>query len=165
MARYVERKLTKKQKLQEQKLMRNKANVDRTKVNNMTTGVYYFRYNAKWKERLRYWDRQPLAYPLDFGYDSMLAINLHWVNPLYRVKFVWQMNRAANAMKNPNQFVRWTYHMIKTEPHLKYLQKGIRRYLNNRISNLYNVKKEEFGYMTLINSKYFANKVAGGGSL
>ncbi len=161
--RYMPRKLTPIQKLQEQKLMKNREQSDRGKVKEMSTGVYYFKYDAKWKSRLPIWDKQPLIYPLDFTYDSVLAINLHWVNPLYRVKFVWQMNRASNALKNPKAFIQWTYHMIKTEPQLKYLGKGIRRYLNYRISNLQVVKKEEFGYLTIINSKYFANKVSGGG--
>ena len=46
--------------------------------------LYMFKYNAKWKDRLPYWDAFPLVVTLDYGRKYILGLNLHYLPPTYR---------------------------------------------------------------------------------
>lgn len=126
-------------------------------------GVYYFHYNdPKNIHRLNKFDKRPLVYPLDIGPTSLLGINLHWINPVWRVKFVLALNKASSKLKNKRKFIRWTYEMFKHDPKLRYAQPAIRRYLNSRIKNTQRITREDLSSFTLMKTKYRSRKVKGG---
>lgn len=126
-------------------------------------GIYYMHYNdPKHKARLSIYDKRPLIYPLSIERDSLLAINLHWINPVWRVKFVIMLNKASKKLKNKRKFVRWTYEMFKNDPKLRYAQPAIRRYINKRIKYTQRITREELNSFTLMKTKYRSKKVKGG---
>lgn len=42
--------------------------------------MYFYLYDAKWKDKLPYWDKFPLTIILNSGSDRMLGLNLHYLN-------------------------------------------------------------------------------------
>ena len=50
--------------------------------------MYMFFYNAKWKDKLPYWDRFPCTIILETYQNGFLGLNLHYIPPRLRALFL-----------------------------------------------------------------------------
>lgn len=146
-----------------EKNTKGKSQVKRQRAKFSDMGVYYFEYkDPKYFHRLHKFDQTPLIYPLDVTPTHTLAINLHWINPIWRVKFILMLNKASKKLNNKRRFVKWVYLTFKTDPKLKFAYPAIRRYINKRIKNTKRITREELSTFTLLKTKYRSNMVKGG---
>ncbi len=50
--------------------------------------LFFFFYDAKLKKTLKYWDKFPLVIPIELYPDGFLGLNLHYIHPIYRARFL-----------------------------------------------------------------------------
>ena len=53
--------------------------------------MYLFFYDAKTKDKLPYWDRFPLIFILEITQDGFTGLNLHYLPPRLRVRFLYEL--------------------------------------------------------------------------
>lgn len=96
--------------------------------------LYMFKYNAKWKDRLPYWDAFPLVVTLDYGRKYILGLNLHYLPPTYRnVLFQNMLKYATNKKLDGRTRLKLTYDMLKSMSKLRFFRPCIKKYLRRRI--------------------------------
>jgi hypothetical protein len=47
--------------------------------------MYFFHYDAKYKDTLPVWDKFPLVIPMDITSDGFMGLNLHYLDPYSRL--------------------------------------------------------------------------------
>lgn len=96
--------------------------------------VYMFRYNAKWKDRLPYWDAFPLVITLSYDRKYILGLNLHYLPPTYRnVLFQNILKYATNKRLDGRTRLKLTYRMLISMSKLRFFKPCIKKYLRTRI--------------------------------
>lgn len=64
--------------------------------------MYMFFYDAKYKNKLPYWDMFPLVLPFNSVPGGFLGINLHYMPYLVRVKLLGSLQEFATEEENPD---------------------------------------------------------------
>ena len=62
-------------------------------------GMYLFSYNPKTKAKLPYYDRFPLAIPIEPYSNGFLGLNLHYLKPQYRVVILKALTNVTSTQK------------------------------------------------------------------
>ena len=86
--------------------------------------LYMFGYDAKYKDKLPYWDRYPLIICIGVSATHMLGLNLHYIPPKAREIFLESLLKYASTSTITNKTklkVNWNkvsafpgaHHMIK----------------------------------------------------
>lgn len=110
-----------------------------------TSRMYAFRYNPKLKDKLPFYDRTPLMFPLNPGPSHTLGLNIHWIPQRHRKKFIeWILERSLDV-KNKKKFARLVYNTIKGNAALRPALKGIRLYINHRATQVTEISRDEVG--------------------
>jgi hypothetical protein len=114
--------------------------------------MYLFFYDAKTKDKLPYWDRFPLIFILEITQDGFTGLNLHYLPPRLRVRFLYELYKYeiqepdeeilgqgdkldmyhAELMRSK---IRMTYEMISSIRKLRYFKACYRKYLTTQIIN------------------------------
>lgn len=123
-----------------------------------TRAIYFFRYNnPAGKGKLKVWDAAPLVIPLDLSRKSLLAVNLHWIPSSHRqqfVEFILDYFSKSKLGKKRFQRTRLYYNFVK-QGKVKWALVAIRRYHISRITNMQEVREEDWPKL-LGNRKYKA---------
>ena len=61
--------------------------------------MYLFQYDAKWKEKLPYWDMFPLILPFDLAKGGFYGINLHYLPIPLRIRLLDRLTDFSNNTK------------------------------------------------------------------
>jgi hypothetical protein len=95
-----------------------------------------FQYDAKLKDKLPYWDRFPVVFPINFYKDGFLGINLHYLPPLYRAQL---MDALYNIRNNQNMdettVLNVSYEILKGASQFKSFKPCVKRYLYHHITS------------------------------
>lgn len=86
--------------------------------------LYMFGYDAKYKDKLAYWDKFPLMVCLGVSSTHMVGLNLHYIPPKQREEFLESLLRYASTKLITNKTalkIDWSkvkafkgaHHMIK----------------------------------------------------
>ena len=98
--------------------------------------MYLFKYDAKYKDILPYWDRYPLVFPfqpVEGGYiDGFYGINLHYLPPKQRIVLMTALIDTEGKIGNldDNYYMKLSYEVIKKFNPAK---QCIKRYINSPI--------------------------------
>lgn len=60
--------------------------------------MYFFRYNAKTKEQMDYWDEYPLIIPFGAKGDLLYALNLHYIPPRIRAGIIDEFKQKDGTL-------------------------------------------------------------------
>lgn len=90
-----------------------------------------FRYDAKTKEKLEYWDKYPCVFPIDLkGTDGFLGINLHYLPLDLRVKLMDALyTMAFNNQYSDEMRLRISYEILSSSTKFKAFRPCIKHYL------------------------------------
>ena len=108
-----------------------KASFDSTLYGKMILYVY----DAKWKEKLPYWDAFPLVFPLrPTGANkqgSFLGLNLHYLPPFERAKLMTALYTTLNNTKDMNARTRLkiTYEVLQGASKFRMFRPCLKMYL------------------------------------
>jgi len=96
--------------------------------------MYFFVYDAKWKDKLPYFDKFPLVIPMEFYGNGFLGLNLHYLIPPQRAVL---LNRLSELLTNKhydhNTRIRISYGVLKSASKFEIAKPAIKRYLYSHI--------------------------------
>ena len=101
--------------------------------------MYLFQYDAKWKEKLPWWDMWPLIFPFDYAKGGFYGLNFHYLPFGARVAFLRQLSRYTTD----NRYDKNTRYQL---PSLsgEYYKKTVKHYLFNHVrTSFLNIPADE----------------------
>lgn len=105
------------------------------------SSIFYFRYLNPSTKNIQIWDTAPIVIPLLITARHMLAINLHWIRPQLRNKFITlalKLSQRAHLTMSEKTLPRVYLNTIKNS-NLKFGMQAIRRYHLSRIAQLHEI--------------------------
>lgn len=104
---------------------------------NSTPGIgsmFLFRYDAKHKEDLPYWDMYPLIFPFNMTNDGFMGINMHYLPPYLRARLMDALYSLTNNKRyDTSTKLRISYSILKSASKFRYFEPCVKRYLNNQV--------------------------------
>ena len=110
-----------------------------------------FFYDPKYKETLPYYDRFPLAIIVKPAKGGFLGMNLHYLPPILRAKFLDAHMDNVTSKKSPDAKFKLTTRLLASASDLEYYKPCIKHYLNEHVrSNFAEVKAPEWEIATFL---------------
>jgi len=111
-------------------------NRERQRSQSVLGRLYFFAYDAKTKEKLKYWDKFPLVVPIEEYPDGFLGLNLHYIAPKHRLIFMRQlMMFAAGSRQDERMRLQLSYPLLKALAGVHYGTPCIKRYLSKHVQS------------------------------
>lgn len=110
--------------------------------------MFLYNYDAKYKEKLPYWDTYPLVLPFNVKSDRFWGINLHYLPPEYRLMLLGALNKLVVDSKISNQKrMEMSWNILSGSTRLNYIKPTVHQYLlkgNHVKSKLLLIDSEEW---------------------
>lgn len=114
-------------RVSEGKLLENKDRL----ANFPTVGeMFMFKYDAKYKDTLPYWDALPCIFVVDIGPDYFYGLNLHYLDIRNRAKLMDALYEITNNTRYDNKTkLAISYKILKSAAKFKYFKPCFKKYL------------------------------------
>lgn len=114
--------------------------------------MYMFFYDPKLKKVLPYYDSFPLVIVIGPAEGGFLGMNLHYLPPILRAKFLDSLlDVASNNKYDDTTRFRVSYSILKKAAKFKYFKPCVKHYLSNNIkSRLARVPAPEWEIATFL---------------
>ena len=100
----------------------------------MIGNMYMYMYDPKTKQDLPYYDRFPLVIMIEKYKDGFLGLNLHYLRPDIRAKFLDELMRLApGKVKSNSRLLKAKYALLQSTRKYKEFRPCIKRYLGSQI--------------------------------
>lgn len=100
----------------------------------MIGNMYMYMYDPKTKKELPYYDRFPLVIMIEKYKDGFLGLNLHYLRPDIRAKFLDELMRLApGKVKSNSRLLKAKYSLLQSTRKYKEFRPCIKRYLGSQI--------------------------------
>ena len=104
--------------------------------------MFFFEYDAKYKDTLPYWDRFPLTVFFDFSPPHMIGLNLHYLTPYMRAQLMDKLNQYRNKKENDSDtFLRINWNQLRKIPEVK---PAVKKYIISRVKMAVQVPADEW---------------------
>jgi len=98
--------------------------------------MYMFFYNPKLKEELPYYDSFPLVIVIGPAKGGFLGMNLHYLPPVLRAKFLDSLLEvASNEKYDDTTRFEVSYSLLKRAAKFKYFKPCVKHYLSNNVKS------------------------------
>lgn len=116
-----------------------------------------FFYEAKWKDKLPYWDRYPLIFVIETYEDSFLGINLHYLPPMIRAKLMDALYKTAITNdKNKIERLKINYQILASAARFKAFKPCVKKYLKTHLrSRFFFVEPREWDMALMLRVAQF----------
>lgn len=101
-----------------------------------------YTYDAKWKDKLPYWDAFPLVFPLTpkrgkSKEGSFLGLNMHYLPPYERAKLLTALLSTINTTKgmSPKSRLRISYQVLEGASKFRLFKPCLKMYLFNHLKS------------------------------
>lgn len=120
--------------------------------------VYMFFYDAKHKETLPYYDRFPLIIMIDAAAGGFTGLNLHYLPPIVRYKFLRDLNDILTDKRyDDNTRFRITLNRLKGIRKFKEFEPCFKHYLTKQIrSNIVKVPASVWDMVVYLPTEHFS---------
>jgi hypothetical protein len=96
--------------------------------------MYMFFYDPKGKKELPYYDSFPLVIVIGPADGGFLGLNLHYLPPILRAKFLDSLLDFTNNKKyDETTRFRLSYNLLQRAAKMKYFKPCIKHYLNDQV--------------------------------
>lgn len=96
--------------------------------------MYMFFYDPKGKKELPYYDSFPLVIVIGPAAGGFLGLNLHYLPPILRAKFLDSLLDFTNNKKyDETTRFRLSYNLLQRAAKMKYFKPCIKHYLNDQV--------------------------------
>ena len=122
--------------------------------------MYLFQYDAKWKDKLPWWDMWPLILPFDLAKGGFYGINLHYLPPNDRADLLIRLIKAQGiGQLNEKLRLRLSYDVITRFGPAK---PSIKRYLYTQVRGrgFYGISGEDWSYAAALPLQSFQGATA-----
>jgi hypothetical protein len=118
-----------------QKLMAEEtADLQQTLTADSIGRLFLFRYDAKLKKELPYWDQFPMIFPFHMEEDSFLGINLHYLPPKHRAVLMDALYSIVNNQKyDRTTKLNISYRLLKNYAKFRFAKPCIKKYLKSHV--------------------------------
>jgi len=100
----------------------------------MVGNMYMYFYDPKGKQDLPYYDRFPLVVMIERYKDGFLGLNLHYLRPDIRAKFLDElMKLAPGKVKSNTRLLKAKYDLLQSTRKFKEFRPCLKRYLGSQI--------------------------------
>jgi len=103
--------------------------------NNVAGRMYMFFYDPKHKDTLPYYDAFPLVFVIGPAKGGFLGLNIHYLPPLLRAKFLDALMDIAGSKITDNTKLDLTYELLQRTSKLKYYKPCLKHYLNSHVKS------------------------------
>lgn len=98
--------------------------------------MYMFYYDPKTKDTLPYYDGFPLVIPVEPAEGGFYGLNLHYLPPVLRAKFLDSlMDITTNKKFDEKTKFQLSYRLIKGAEKFKYFKPCFKRYLRSHVKS------------------------------
>ena len=123
--------------------------------------MYLFQYQAKWDEKLPYWDMWPLIFPFKYTSNGFYGINLHYLAPNARAELMIRLIRAQgiSGKMDENFKLKLSYDILtKFKPAIP----CIKRYLYGQVQGrgLFGIGGNDWSYAAALPLQKFQKQSA-----
>ena len=122
-----------------------------------------FFYDPKTKNKLPYYDRFPLTIPVEPADGGFRGINLHYLPPVLRAKFLDALLNVTNNKKyDDTTKFRLTYRLLKGARNMRYFKPCLKHYLLEHVrSRFAEVPAPEWEIATFLPTAQWTKASAG----
>lgn len=125
-------------KVADLKIPTNRSNIlndaDRIASKTFIGRMYFFHYDAKYKDTLPVWDKFPLVIPIEMYSDGFLGLNLHYLDPYNRLALLDRLLDFVNNDKyNDTTRMNLSYDLLNSSRRYKLIEGCVKRYLSSHI--------------------------------
>ena len=114
----------------------NPANLFNQITPDLIGRMVFFKYDPKHKKTLPYYDLFPVIYVVDMAPGGYYGLNLHYVDPLHRVKLMDALwTTASNKKWDDSTRLKISYGILKSASKFKWFRPAFKHYLNITASN------------------------------
>ena len=124
--------------------------------------MYHFQYDPKLKQVLPYYDRFPLCIPVQKAKGGFHGMNLHYLHPRIRARFLDALMDLTNNEKyDLSTKMRLTYRLVKGSGKLKWFKPCFKHYLSEHIkSQLLLIEPQDWEIAIFLPTDSFRKKSA-----
>ena len=98
--------------------------------------MFMYFYDPKHKKKLPYYDRFPLTIPVEPAEGGFRGINLHYLPPILRAKFLDALLNVTNNIKyDESTKFRLTYELLNGTRNLRYFKPCFKHYLLSQVKS------------------------------
>jgi hypothetical protein len=109
---------------------------DRARARVAVGQMYLFKYDAKHKDELPYYDMFPLIFPFKKVKDGFLGLNFHYLPLPYRAILMDNLYPLMNNDKlDETSRLRLSYSILTKTTKLRYFKPCVKHYLNNNVKS------------------------------
>jgi hypothetical protein len=130
---------------------------DRLKERSVIGNMYFYFYDPKTKEKMKYYDRFPLVIPIERYNDGFLGLNLHYIHPKYRMTMLDKLSATANnSAYDEKTKLRISYQYLTAASKVFEATPCIKRYLFSQIeSRFLEISADEWDIAALLPMESF----------
>ena len=130
---------------------------DRLKERSVIGKMYFYFYDPKTKEKMKYYDRFPLVIPIERYNDGFLGLNLHYIHPKYRMTMLDKLSATANnSSYDEKTKLRVSYQYLTAASKVFEATPCIQRYLFSQIeSRFLEITADEWDIAALLPMESF----------
>ena len=125
--------------------------------------MFMYFYDPKHKDKLPYYDRFPLTIPIEPAEGGFIGINLHYLPPVLRAKFLDALLNVTNNKKyDDTTKFRLTYRLLKGARNMRYFKPCLKHYLLEHVrSRFAEVPAPEWEIATFLPTAQWTKASAG----
>ena len=125
--------------------------------------MFMYFYDPKHKNKLPYYDRFPLTIPVEPADGGFRGINLHYLPPVLRAKFLDALLNVTNNKKyDDTTKFRLTYRLLKSARNMRYFKPCLKHYLLEHVrSRFAEVPAPEWEIATFLPTAQWTKASAG----
>ena len=104
--------------------------------------MFFYEYDAKYKETLPYWDRFPLTIFFDFQPPHLMGLNLHYLPPYHRAALMDAIFKYKSSPElDSNTFLRLNWNQLRRIPEVK---PAVKKYLVSNVGYAVQIPADEW---------------------
>jgi hypothetical protein len=114
--------------------------------------MYFYYYDPKTKDKLKYYDRFPLVIPIETYPDGFLGLNLHYIHPKNRLILLDKLSdTASNKTLDANTRLRISYDYLRRASKVFEATPCVKRYLFGHVeSRFLEISADEWDIAVLL---------------
>ena len=126
-------------------------------------GMFMYFYDPKHKDKLPYYDRFPLTIPVEPAKGGFRGINLHYLPPVLRAKFLDALLNITNNKKyDESTKFNLTYDLLNGSRNTRYFNPCFKHYLLNHVKSRFaEVPAPEWEIATFLPTAQWEKSTAG----
>ena len=126
-------------------------------------GMFMYFYDPKHKDKLPYYDRFPLTIPVEPAKGGFRGINLHYLPPVLRAKFLDALLGITNNKKyDESTKFNLTYRLLNSSRNMRYFKPCFKHYLLNHVKSRFaEVPAPEWEIATFLPTAQWEKSTAG----